>query len=90
MLWIFLLPYLLQIALKEGMILSDEPGYYENGSFGIRLESLVVVVKKETEHNFLNKGYLTFDPITMVPIQTRMIDPKMLSEKEVSTYYSII
>jgi len=65
------------------MILSDEPGYYEDGSFGIRLESLVVVIKKETEHNFLSKGFLTFEPITMVPIQTRMIDPEMLTENEI-------
>ncbi len=34
------------------MIFSDEPGYYEDGAFGIRLENLVRVIKAETEHNF--------------------------------------
>ena len=42
--------------------------YYHDGSFGIRIESLILVVKAATEHNFKNKGFLTFEPITMVPL----------------------
>ncbi|PVD29782.1 hypothetical protein C0Q70_09039 [Pomacea canaliculata] len=72
------------IALEEGMILSDEPGYYEDGNFGIRIENCVLVVKAETKHNFRNRGFLTFEPITLVPIQTKMIDPSLLTEKEIS------
>lgn len=39
-------------GLSEGMILSNEPGYYEEDKFGIRIESLVVVTKKETQVSF--------------------------------------
>ena len=38
-------------GVQEGMIFSDEPGYYENGKFGIRLETLVKVVPAQTKYN---------------------------------------
>ena len=47
---------------------SSYPSYYHDGSFGIRIESLILVVKAQTEHNFKNKGFLTFEPITLVPL----------------------
>ncbi|XP_046542342.1 xaa-Pro aminopeptidase 1-like [Haliotis rubra] len=72
-----------EIPLEEGMILSDEPGYYEDGKFGVRLESLVLVVKADTKYNFKKKGFLTFEPITLVPIQTKLIDPSLLAEQEI-------
>ncbi|KAL8615725.1 hypothetical protein ACOMHN_007478 [Nucella lapillus] len=81
------------INLEEGMILSDEPGYYEDGKFGVRIENCVLVVKAETKHNYRNKTYLTFEPITLVPIQTKMIDPTLLTEKEISwlnNYHSTV
>lgn len=71
------------VALEEGMILSDEPGYYEDGKFGCRVENLVLVVKTETKYNYRKKGYLTFEPLTLMPIQTKMIDPSLLTEKEI-------
>ncbi|XP_013419296.1 xaa-Pro aminopeptidase 1 isoform X2 [Lingula anatina] len=69
--------------LQEGMILSNEPGYYEDGQFGIRIENLFLVKQAETKHNFKNKGFLTFEPLTLVPIQTKMLVPSMLSQKEI-------
>jgi len=72
-----------EIALEEGMILSDEPGYYHDGSFGIRIESLVAVTKAKTENNFKEKGFLTFDPITMVPLCQNLMDASLLTAKEV-------
>jgi len=72
-----------EIALEEGMILSDEPGYYHDGSFGIRIESLILVVKAQTEHNFKNKGFLTFEPITLVPLCQNLFDPSLLTAKEI-------
>lgn len=101
-----------------------EPGYYEDGKFGVRIENLVLVVKAKTkvmvdgqqldssivkcsssliqviynlkqykyallisvlffQHNFRNKGFLTFEPLTLVPMQMKMIDPSLLTEKEV-------
>lgn len=70
-------------GLQEGMFLSDEPGYYEDGKFGIRIENIVRIVKAETEHNFRERGFLTFKTVTMVPIQTKLIDPALLTKKEV-------
>lgn len=61
----------------------SEPGYYHEGEFGIRLENIVRVVKSETKFNFGNRGYLTFEDVTLVPIQTSMIIPDMLSPVEV-------
>ncbi|XP_056384950.1 xaa-Pro aminopeptidase 1 isoform X2 [Hyla sarda] len=69
--------------LEAGMILSDEPGYYEDGSFGIRIENLVIVVPATTKYNFRERGSLTFEPITLVPIQTKMINVNLLTQKEV-------
>ncbi|NXG79687.1 XPP1 aminopeptidase, partial [Baryphthengus martii] len=68
--------------LEAGMIVSDEPGYYEDGSFGIRIENVVLVIPAETKYNFKNRGSLTFEPLTLVPIQTKMIDVNLLSQKE--------
>ena len=55
---------------QEGMILSDEPGYYEDGNFGIRIETLVRVVPAETKFSEKSRTpFLTFTPVTVVPIQ---------------------
>ncbi|KAL7415087.1 Creatinase/aminopeptidase [Mrakia frigida] len=50
--------------LKEGMVMSNEPGYYEDGKFGIRIESIVLVTKALTRNNFGGKGFLTFENVT--------------------------
>ncbi|XP_060097682.1 xaa-Pro aminopeptidase 1 [Heteronotia binoei] len=68
--------------LEAGMIVSDEPGYYEDGSFGIRIENVVLVVPAKTKYNFSNRGSLTFEPLTLVPIQTKMIHTHLLTPKE--------
>ena len=47
-------------------IFPTEPGYYEDGAFGIRIENVVVVKEIETKHNFAGKKYLTMEPVTMV------------------------
>lgn len=44
----------------------SEPGYYEDGNFGIRLENVLVVNKADTKFNFGDKGYLSFEHITWV------------------------
>ena len=43
-----------------------EPGYYEDGSFGIRLENVLIVKEASTEFDFGDKGYLSFEHITWV------------------------
>lgn len=71
-------------GLESGQILSNEPGYYEPDSFGIRIENLVVTRKAETKYNFNNHGFLKFDTITLVPIQLKMIDTNLLTDEEIS------
>lgn len=51
--------------LKVGMTISNEPGYYADGRFGIRLESIVLVREAKTSNNFGDKGYLGFEHVTM-------------------------
>jgi len=60
----------------EGMILSNEPGYYKEDAFGIRIENLVLIQKNEA-------GEFYFETITLAPIDKNLIDKKMLSEVEV-------
>lgn len=52
-------------ALKAGMTVSNEPGFYADGRFGIRIESIVLVRDAKTPNNFGEKGYLGFEHITM-------------------------
>ena len=63
-----------KVKIKEGMILSNEPGYYKKNNFGIRIENLVYVNKK--------KGKLLFENLTMAPIEKDLINFKLLSTKE--------
>jgi Xaa-Pro aminopeptidase len=66
-------------ALRPGMILSNEPGYYRDGAFGIRCENLVVVHEVEGE---LERPMLAFEAITLVPFDRRLIDAALLDENE--------
>jgi Xaa-Pro aminopeptidase len=59
-----------KVILKEGMIVSNEPGYYEKNKFGIRIENLIYVKKN------------SFDNLTMAPIDKDLIDLKILNNKE--------
>ena len=69
-------------GLQENMFLSNEPGYYEDGKFGIRLENIVQVVKADVQHNFSGYGALTFHTITLCPIHTKLIKLELLTEDE--------
>nr|WP_252726970.1 aminopeptidase P family protein [Paracoccus sp. C2R09] len=67
------------IALEPGMILSNEPGYYREGSFGIRIENLVAVVQAEAEPS---REMLGFETLTLCPIDLRLVDMAALSRDE--------
>ena len=62
--------------LKEGMVLSNEPGYYENNKYGIRIENLMLVEKSK------NKNFLQFKTLTLAPIDPNLINFKMLTYPE--------
>ena len=71
-----------EVGLSAGNVLSDEPGYYEDGKFGIRIENIVVCVEKETREKFGDKPFLGFETVTMVPYCRNLIDVKLLTEGE--------
>jgi Xaa-Pro aminopeptidase len=66
--------------LKAGMILSNEPGYYKAGEFGIRTENLVLVERREIEG--AEKKMLGFETLTFAPIDRRLIVTDMLGPDE--------
>jgi Xaa-Pro aminopeptidase len=66
--------------LQVGMILSNEPGYYKTGEYGIRIENLVLVVEREIEG--AEKEMLGFETLTFAPIDRRLIDVEMLEPEE--------
>lgn len=65
------------VPLRPGMIVSNEPGFYQEGAFGIRTENLIIVRQSD---DF--KGFLEFETLTYVPIDRRMIVVDMLSPDE--------
>ena len=68
--------------LFEGMILSNEPGYYKGGEYGIRIENLVLTVKREIAGG--EGDWLGFEPLTFVPIDAALVDRSLLTEDEIA------
>ncbi|EDL49538.1 aminopeptidase P family protein [Erythrobacter sp. SD-21] len=78
-----------ETPLREGMILSNEPGYYKPGEFGIRIENLVLVVDAKIEGS--EGKYLTFETLTHVPLDRRLVDKDLLTAREIewwNTYHA--
>ncbi|XAR52596.1 Xaa-Pro aminopeptidase [Bertholletia excelsa] len=69
--------------LQRGMIVSNEPGYYEDHAFGIRIENLLHVKEIDTPNCFGGIGYLGFEKLTFVPIQAKLVDLTLLSVAEI-------
>jgi Xaa-Pro aminopeptidase len=69
------------VPLKRGMILSNEPGYYRTDAYGIRIESLVLVTEAAVVPG-AEKTLNAFETLTLVPIDTRLIDPAMVTADE--------
>ncbi|RNF12659.1 putative aminopeptidase P1 [Trypanosoma rangeli] len=67
-------------TLTAGMVISNEPGYYKDGAFGIRIENLEVVVAAPTKHS--KEGFLTFDTLTVVPLCRELTDVAVLTQAE--------
>ncbi len=61
-------------ALKRGMILSNEPGYYKAGAYGIRIENLVLVVEADRESPARRSRSTRFETLTLAPIDRRLVD----------------
>ena len=67
-----------KIKFKEGMIVSNEPGYYESGKFGIRIENLISVKKIKKTFKFQN--------LTMVPIDKSLVEKNLLNKNEINWF----
>ncbi|KAH8889541.1 Creatinase/aminopeptidase [Thozetella sp. PMI_491] len=70
------------VSLSPGNLVSIEPGYYEDGVFGIRIENMAIVREVKTNHTFGDKAYLGFEHVTMVPFCRSLIDIDLLTQKE--------
>ena len=68
------------VSLEPGMIISNEPGYYKAGDYGIRIENLVCVEPRKVKGG--ERDMLGFEIMTLVPIDTRLIAPKLLDADE--------
>jgi Xaa-Pro aminopeptidase len=71
------------VALKPGMIVSNEPGYYKTGEYGIRIESLVVVVPVPTPPGGEAVLY-GFETLTLAPIDLNLVEPALLTPAELA------
>ncbi len=70
------------VPLEAGMIVSDEPGYYKAGKFGIRIENVLVVTPRKingAEHEMFG-----FETLTLAPIDLALIEPKLLDNDEIA------
>jgi Xaa-Pro aminopeptidase len=70
-------------ALKPGMILSNEPGYYKTGAYGIRIENLVLVVRAAAIAG-AEKPLNAFETLTLAPIDRRLVVTEMLTPEEIA------
>ncbi|XP_021043774.1 xaa-Pro aminopeptidase 2 [Mus pahari] len=78
------------IAMAKGMFTSIEPGYYQDGEFGIRLEDVALVVEAKTKYP---GDYLTFELVSFVPYDRNLIDVRLLSPEQLqylNRYYQTI
>jgi Xaa-Pro aminopeptidase len=65
------------------MILSNEPGFYKEGSFGIRIENLLIVKKAKKLKNFSDRDMLEFETISFAPFDRKLIIKDILTKGEI-------
>ena len=70
------------VAFAAGMILSNEPGFYRDGAYGIRIENLIAVEDAPALPGQTVPAMLRFETLTWVPIDRRLIVPALLTEAE--------
>ena len=70
--------------LRAGMMLSNEPGYYKAGEYGIRIENLLLIEERVVAGADPNRVMLGFETLTFAPIERDLIDPALLTPDELS------
>lgn len=73
------------VALQPGMIVSNEPGYYKDGEYGIRIENLEVVMPAEAVGDG-DRPMHRFHALTLAPIDRRLVDKSLLSPEEIAQF----
>jgi Xaa-Pro aminopeptidase len=71
------------VELREGMIISNEPGYYDAGNFGIRIENLLVIQAAPMLPDSDPRDMWEFETLTYVPINKKMIEISILTAQEI-------
>ncbi|WP_299626511.1 aminopeptidase P family protein [Pelagibius sp.] len=71
------------VALQPGMIVSNEPGYYKTGAYGIRIENLVAVVESPRGPDE-ERAMLAFETLTLAPIDRRLVKSELLTAEEIA------
>lgn len=76
-------PYPDDPGVQPGMFLSNEPGFYEDGKFGIRLENVMCTTNATTRYSHRDLKFLKFETVTFVPIQTKLLEVSLLTDEEI-------
>lgn len=69
------------VALRPGMMVSNEPGYYRTGAFGIRIENLLLIEEASIPEGG-DRAMMSFETLTLAPIDRRLVDPALLDAEE--------
>ncbi|THC97449.1 hypothetical protein EYZ11_003098 [Aspergillus tanneri] len=72
-----------EVPIAAGNVISDEPGFYEDGKFGIRIENIIMAREVQTTHSFGDRPWLGFEHVTMTPLGRTLIEPSLLSDGEI-------
>jgi len=76
--------YYITTPLVAGNVVSNEPGYYQDGAWGVRIENLVTIEEADTPVRFGGMSFFSFRALTLVPIQTKMVLPELMRQEEVA------
>ncbi|HEY2110999.1 MAG TPA: M24 family metallopeptidase, partial [Dongiaceae bacterium] len=71
-----------RVALEPGMIVSNEPGYYKTGAYGIRIENLVTVIEDARPGD--ERPMLAFETLTLAPIDRNLVEKSLLTPAELA------
>ncbi|KAJ3322812.1 hypothetical protein HDV06_002673 [Boothiomyces sp. JEL0866] len=76
-------PTLNEAKLLAGMTVTNEPGFYKDGSYGIRIENVLLIKHVETANKFGGVDFYGFEHVTVVPIQTKLVNKALLTPDEI-------
>ncbi len=76
-----------RVALEPGMVVSNEPGFYKSGAYGIRIENLVAVIETDTPEGG-DKPMLGFETLTKAPIDRALVEPALMTADEIAWFDS--